>query len=130
MIAVRIIDGRPALILDDRVQLDELQRVLHQVNSTEVWRGREPIRSAIDFVRAARAAVVLIDSALVPHAEPNNDAEVPVEGAWITTQEASRLLGISTRAVTKRVAAGTLIARKVGGNLLIDSKELAADAAA
>lgn len=126
---VRLLDGRFGVWLDDRAALEELQAVLHQLNMTQVWRGRLPIESAVSLVRATRALIALVDASQVPAAEPTSDAEVPVEASWITTEETARLLGIGPRAVRKRVATGTLQGRKVGGILLINSKEMAADAA-
>lgn len=129
--SVRLVGGRPSLVIGDRDALDELRAELERLNSMRVWRGGEPIASVVGFVRAARAALVLIDAGTaVPAAALDSDAVVSVAASWITTEQTARLLGIGARAVRKRVVAETLVGRKVGGVLLIDSKELVADAAA
>jgi excisionase family DNA binding protein len=66
----------------------------------------------------------------VPHPEPKRDAAVVGGTRWITTDEAAQHLGISDRAVRKRISSGALTARLIGGRWLIDVKELARAASA
>lgn len=126
---VRVVDGQPAVVVLGREALVELAAHLERLNTTHVWRGGQPIAGAVDFVRAARAAVTLHAVSEVPHGEPELVAEGVATESWITTDQAAKLFGITARAVRKRVAVGTLVGRKVAGVLFINAEEIEPHAA-
>ena len=86
--------------------------------------GKEIIFStqADSLVEAARAALVMVEKIGVPAfslmIEEESDAQARIEarmGETVGVAEAARILGISGRAVTKRIAVGNLGARREGG---------------
>lgn len=120
-------DGRPCLVLMASDALRELAEFIDRSDRSEVYSGRMPCPSATPFVMAARQ--VLAISRLVPLPEPEHASGAQQRARWITTTEAAELLNISDRAVRKRIQAGNLCGRQLGGRWLVDIKEIP-DAAA
>ena len=125
LIEVTFIDGRPVLLLTpDDGQLEELAALVDRANAQRVYRGGLPIPAASPFVGAARHVVAL--ARLVPRTEPKIASGAVSSEALIDTKSSGALLGIGERAVRKRIAAGTLPARRFGTTYWIDRKDLVA----
>ena len=78
--------------------------------------------NAASVVEAARAAIAVVEKINLPTfsvtIEEESDAQARSDlraGETVGVAEAARILGISGRAVTKRIAAGNLGARREGG---------------
>lgn len=110
---IAVVDGRLVLIVAADVA-GLIAVLIEQALGARYRLGKTPIPAAHDVLRAARAAHALTALA-VPCPEPFLAADTRSGSVWITTKQAARLLHIGERAVVKRIAAGTLTGRKVGG---------------
>lgn len=115
-------DGRPCLVIVADEELSDLVALVDQVDRAAAYAGRMPSPAAGRFVHAGRHALAV--AALVPQREPETASEAPPPARWITTKEAADHLRVTERAVRKRIAAGSLTARQLGGRWLIDIKEI------
>ena len=120
-------NGQPCVLLVSSRDLRELVALVERTDRAEVYAGRMPSPVAGAFVRAGRHVLAIAE--LVPQSEPKDVSEGRSTARWATTKEAAGLLGITDRAVRKRIATGSLVARRLGGQWFIDTKEIA-DAAA
>ena len=116
-------DGQPCLVLSASRDLDELAELVERADKTAVWKGQVPTLAGAAFVQGIRHLLAL--SALVPQAAPSEDNDSPAARRWLTTTEVAPVLKITERAVRKRIAAGTIPARQLGGRWLIDTKDIA-----
>jgi excisionase family DNA binding protein len=123
-VTVQIIDGLPAVVITDRATLTQLCALMERVNAAAIWRRTPPITSAVLFATAARAALTIIDSTPVPQTEPINARHASPSGSWVSTEQAAQLLGITSRAIRKRVVCGAIAGAKVGNRWLIDLREI------
>ena len=125
VIEVRWLDGAAALIVSGDV-LDELAALLDRAHVAHMRAGRAPIPALVDVVRAARhaSAINALTSGRVPLAEQAIAPETTAEPRWVTTREAAEALGITCRAVRRRITRGRLPARRQGRDYLIDSLDL------
>lgn len=123
---VVVLDGRLVLIVD-ATAAGTVAALLDTALAGRYRLGLPPLPAAHDVHAAARAAHALAALGVVPHPVPklaNGDTST---GSWITTRQAADLIGITTRAVTKRATAGTLDGRKLGGRWIVrlDTKKAA-----
>jgi excisionase family DNA binding protein len=121
-IDVTFLNGHPAVLLTDAAAARELAALVHRANDQRVYAGGLPVPSAAPFVAAARAMVSL--EALVPATEPELASAPADPSSLVSVKAASQQLGIGSRAVRKRIAAGSLRAQRVGSCWLIEAKEL------
>ncbi|KAA1422500.1 hypothetical protein FE697_015310 [Mumia zhuanghuii] len=126
-LSVEYVDGVVCVVIADVDALHELAAIVAQSNSARVYRGGDPLRSAEPFVSAARACIAVRE--LVPGKELEPTSILPPTAVWITADQAASELGITARAVTKRAAAGGLVAKKVAGRWWINLKETTREAA-
>jgi excisionase family DNA binding protein len=78
--------------------------------------------SALDELRPALTAI-----GAAAEAQRASDAArlAPAPSGWLTTAEAARVLGVSERAVVKRIDAGALPAQRQGRRWRVDASALA-----
>lgn len=115
-------DGRVCLVLTASSELAELVALVNRTDRAAAYSGRMPSPAAGAFVRAGRHVLAIAE--LVPQPVPNNAEGHPQQSRWITTSQAAQTLGVSERAIRKRIARGSLVARMIGGRWLIDIKEI------
>ncbi len=115
-------DGSPRLVIDDEWTLLELGGLVEMTNRGRQRRGLLPLEHASSVVAPARAAVALLG---VVQSQPFDAQAAAPGGAWITTAEAARRMGVSPQAITKRARAGSITATKAAGCWWIDAKETA-----
>ena len=121
------IEGRPCLVVTDARLLVEIAAMVEQVDRAAIYRGHLPVPFAAAFVTEARRVAAI--GAMVPLPEPRRAPDTASGTRWLTTADAARLLGISQRAVRKRIAKNQLPGRMVGGRWVVDLKEYKPNAA-
>ena len=72
-----------------------------------------------------RSALIAIGNAAEAQRAADAARLVPAPSGWLTTAEAARLLGVSERAVIKRIAHGALPALRQGRRWRVDASALA-----
>jgi excisionase family DNA binding protein len=80
---------------------------------------------ARDELDELRGALVAIGEAAERHRAEVAVRLEPAPSGWVSTEHAARVLGCSSRAVTRRIAAGTLPARRQGRRWKVDAAALA-----
>lgn len=127
-IDIEFIAGRPCLVIGTPTALRALATTLSQITKQQVYRGVLPDPDLLEIAReAARAEAVAL---LVPRAEPAQAETRSSRTRWVTTAEASAALGITQRAVRKRIHNNQLAGRLEGGRWFIDLRKVQPDAAA
>jgi len=119
------LNGTLAVVITSVQATATLADVLDRVSAARERAGQVPLLDVVDTAQACRRFSALQQLTAVPRSEPRSDGRIPAPTEWLTTAQVSRWLGVSARAVTKRITTGALAARKVGGRWQIDSKELA-----
>lgn len=120
-------DGRVCVVLPASEDLAELVALVERVDRAAAYSGRMPSPAAGEFVRVGRQVLAVAE--LVPQAVPQPASEAAPPARWLTTTQAAELLGVSERAVRKRITKGSLTARMLGGRWLVDIKEIPSAAA-
>jgi excisionase family DNA binding protein len=72
-----------------------------------------------------RPALAAIGSAAEAQRATDAARLVPAPSGWLTTTDAARVLGVTERAVVKRIAAGALPALRQGRRWRVDASSLA-----
>ncbi|MFC6154047.1 helix-turn-helix domain-containing protein [Nocardioides yefusunii] len=117
VIRPHLMDGRVVAIIDGP-ELQHLAALAARTDSALQWRGQGALPWARDLEHAAGMAKSV--GASVPLPEPRADRTPLAEQPWSSTAEAARLLGISERAVRKRITTGSLRGSKVAGRWLVN----------
>lgn len=119
---VMIIDQVPCLVLTDPNDLTELAELMDRTDKQAIYRRRLPTPSVAPFVAAARHVAALAQ--LVPVAELSRAPDSPDGAHWISTTDAAETLGVTDRAIRKRLARGTLQGQQIAGRWWIDLRNL------
>lgn len=127
---VAFVAGRPVVVVSDAAALVELAAIVERHDRAAVYAGRVPSLAGVEFMESARRAAALLEllnlpeTDTVPRSVPADASGAVAGGRWLTTAQVAEVLGISERAVRKRIHVGTLTAQLRAGRWFIDALHL------
>lgn len=113
-------DGELEVVLRGKGLMADLARDMGRQRAQHRWKLGTDLPMADVLLPLASQYVDLVGVVAGPIAEPARDSAPRGTGAWITTEAMAEVLGISDRAVRKRIAKNTLAGQKVGGRWLVN----------
>lgn len=110
---VIVVDGEHARLLD---------ALLTQAIKARYALGASPVdmEPAHRISRTAARAAACRTFGIVPHGVPEVALGAGIPGEWVTVNDAAAELGITPRSIRKRIGAGTMPARRVGRDWLVN----------
>lgn len=124
------LEGRLAIVIDSEYAR-LLDALLTQAISARYALGASPVEMepAHRISRVAARAAASRTFGVVPHGVPEVAFTAGLPGEWVTVGDAAAELGIRPRSIRKRIGAGTMPARRVGRDWLVNISSERQDAA-
>lgn len=117
---VRMVDGAPCVVMPAGDDLLVLADALRWLNAWRIRAGQIPHLVSVDVEAACRfAAQIAVPPTELGISEPTSAAL-----EWVSTTEAARVAGISTRGIRQRITRGQLPARRIGREWLVRIDDL------